>query len=402
MKLDKNELNGYWFEANAETFDALVEAGYYDNASKLSKYNYVVQGGSFYEVITIKNFKQAYYHNGEFFTRNENGEIRGLWITNVPLEEQAYIDACEIVGTQADFAKDFLGKGNSWLNDYGATKGAWFYSWNNQKGHQITWQDFIRIFGEEKHKERWMEKEKPEGKKYETLAYTADAISYGEGYAHYEPELTYGEHKGVEKVPFAELDINKKAKENIEYLYNGGECVCGKYDQLTVFVGKNGNIYQTEDDGKTVKGFTGLICKLKKKPTNPYVKLKAEYAEAKAKEHETGVYVKVFFLKWTHEDVEIWRECQALEWDMNVEYQLRYYTIDWNKVLETSYRDGEFVECEFWDEVAEDAEKYELRGIGYEGRFIDFNYAPWDNCRLPKGTPPKDEWLVENEEHNKA
>jgi hypothetical protein len=78
MKLDKNELNGYWLKANKETLDALVEAGYeciadakYTGAAKQQKYH--VDNGGFVTCLRT-NYKQAYYHNGEFYDTDPKAE----------------------------------------------------------------------------------------------------------------------------------------------------------------------------------------------------------------------------------------------------------------------------------------------------------------------------------------
>jgi hypothetical protein len=94
MKLNKEELSGYWFEANEETFNALVEAGYkiYTTWGHFED-EHVMLVDEEGDIISASNppydwnnrgLKQAYHHNGEFFTCNESGEILGRF-----LEEKA-------------------------------------------------------------------------------------------------------------------------------------------------------------------------------------------------------------------------------------------------------------------------------------------------------------------------
>ena len=129
MKLNKEELNGYWLEANEETFEALLKAVGITGAVPDPRYKYyAIYNGGLVAItgkeLLLQNEKQAFYHNGEFFTRNKAGEIRGLYVTSVPLEEQAYIDACEIVGNDPGGQKAidwFLEDQKNWLCDDGGS-----------------------------------------------------------------------------------------------------------------------------------------------------------------------------------------------------------------------------------------------------------------------------------------
>jgi hypothetical protein len=84
MKLDKKELNGYWFEANKETYYALIRA----ECSEFGGHTYElglewgywrIEGKAIIAcgVDAIKKHKQAYYHNGEFYDTDPAGSTNG-------------------------------------------------------------------------------------------------------------------------------------------------------------------------------------------------------------------------------------------------------------------------------------------------------------------------------------
>jgi hypothetical protein len=74
MKLEKDNLNGYWFEANKETFAALLAAGCKKCTSEArydqNKYLEVIRGVIYNLADTDleRSSKQAYHHNGNFYT----------------------------------------------------------------------------------------------------------------------------------------------------------------------------------------------------------------------------------------------------------------------------------------------------------------------------------------------
>jgi hypothetical protein len=89
--------------------------------------------------------------------RDENGQIRGLWITDVPLTEEAYTKARRIVGYKdpSKNSRTFVTKCNNWLIDDGSgIHDAWFYVWShpelcNYKA-KLTYQEFLDYYDNEK------------------------------------------------------------------------------------------------------------------------------------------------------------------------------------------------------------------------------------------------------------
>jgi hypothetical protein len=85
--------------------------------------------------------------------RDENGQIRGLWITDVPLTEEAFTKARRIVGYKDPSRNSdcFIMEGDNWLTDDGS-KGCdnWYYSWSNPESYnykaKLTYQEFLDYY----------------------------------------------------------------------------------------------------------------------------------------------------------------------------------------------------------------------------------------------------------------
>jgi hypothetical protein len=90
--------------------------------------------------------------------KNENGEIRGLWITDIPLTEEAYMLVSTTCG-DLPHARDiyaWIEWKDNWLCDDGWQEN-WFYSWhyperlNNIK---ISYKEFVKHYTEGKTNDR--------------------------------------------------------------------------------------------------------------------------------------------------------------------------------------------------------------------------------------------------------
>ena len=135
--------------------------------------------------------------------------------------------------------------------------------------------------------------------------------------------------------------------------------------------------------------------KEREKRNNPHADIKSEYEKAIAK----GKIVKVFAWAEYNENLDKWVEQKLPSWQENIKYKLRYYEIDWNKLLSESYANGEFVECEFSDCLKFSVVSYG-RLLGYrKGVAPEFGkyqgVLRYSYCRLAKGVEIKDEWLKE-------
>lgn len=143
-------------------------------------------------------------------------------------------------------------------------------------------------------------------------------------------------------------------------------------------------LYENSSDFK-------VTWKLKEKDPHAGLKLKKEEAEA------LGYVVKVF-------EVSV-EQCSEIQINTiqdvgNNLLSLKYYKLDWNKVLAWSYANDEFVKCEFSDSHPFYTDvKGELIGLKRNGfLLLQEKYkcvVHKSYCRLPEGTTPKDEWLTE-------
>jgi len=124
-------------------------------------------------------------------------------------------------------------------------------------------------------------------------------------------------------------------------------------------------------------------------PPNPHAEIKAEYEKAIAEDKIVKLYAKGI-----REFMEV---KENPEWIESLEYELRYYEIDWKKLLAWSYANDTLVECEFaCFATFESIETYKI--LAYDGRsFCSDNVdGEWfAYCRLVKDTEIKDEWLSE-------
>jgi hypothetical protein len=341
-----------------------------------------------------KKMKKKYIHNGKEFYRNPEGEIRGLWITDVPLEEQAYIDACKIVGYKysGDNApSNFVGWGDSWLS---WTENS-FYSHYSQEGHKITWQEFIQIFGKDEHRERWL--------KTPVKVVNNDELS-----TEFEKELTYGETQSAmsgdttkiktihvkaqgHKEPFPALQPNGylKPKDAVRFMIDGGECV----DTNGYAVRFGSSFFLNQKEGRM---WTFDFLKPKLKETDSHADIKARYAEAKAEEANGGLIVKYKATCKENGEVYFVDEMRGDWTNKYYDWGLAFYEIHWPSVLAWSYANGEFIECEAWTGDSTKAIYETLIGINASNGWFKFDGIAngYKHCRIIS-TEPKPEWLRE-------
>ncbi|MCK4818125.1 hypothetical protein KA005_20310, partial [bacterium] len=134
---------------------------------------------------------------------------------------------------------------------------------------------------------------------------------------------------------------------------------------------------------------SGLDVTWKLSSKDPHAEIKAQHEEA-LKKYDV---VKVFCRDFSNDE---WAELSGISWT-SPHYRIRFYNIDWNKLLSWSYANGEFIECEFsnYKDFSKISEFGKLKV--YDGRFARGCY---DYCRIAKGVEIKEEWLVEQKESN--
>jgi len=114
---------------------------------------------------------------------------------------------------------------------------------------------------------------------------------------------------------------------------------------------------------------------------NPHAEIKAEYEKAIAE----GKIVKLY-ARGIREFVEV---KEKPEWIESLEYELRYYEIDWKKLLAWSYANDEFL-------YGNDGRGYNYSLAGFvDGLFISKQGAKRKDFILSKTVEIKDEWLKE-------
>ncbi len=200
-----------------------------------------------------------------------------------------------------------------------------------------------------------------------------------------EDELTYGE---TIKQPFPKLEDIKITDGNFleiqmeEWL---SDIIRTLSSNSTL------DFIQLEDQYHTAKQAyeNGVEVTWQLKQTDPHAEIKAEYEKAIA----DGKIVKV--LAKMPGDLE-YKDYGKLRWSTEIKYELRYYNIDWNKLLSWSYANGKFVECELLRSttkavLSSGAFTELISNRARVGGFI----ADISNCRLAKGVEIKDEWLKE-------
>ncbi len=196
-------------------------------------------------------------------------------------------------------------------------------------------------------------------------------------------ELTYGE---TIKQPFPERDkidwVKVEAPEWLRSTWLDESMInvyLGKQLNPSTIYAEAKNAYENSQDFK-------VTWQLKQ--TDSHADIKAEYEKAITE----GKIVKVFYIG----ELNAWISTPKPNWIEGYTYKLRYYEIDWNKLLSWSYANGEFVECELDDNSDFRLDyKSELRGIEDEGAFLNEFGDSYKYCRLAKGVEIKDEWLKE-------
>lgn len=130
------------------------------------------------------------------------------------------------------------------------------------------------------------------------------------------------------------------------------------------------------------------------KADNEYLKKRKQELEALGYVVKAGTHCRFDF--------------ETEEWDHISTTPLKVYKIDWNKVLAWSYANGEFVIVEVCDrngrwhtmDVAGHLYRlcgYSIHNNGKDKKFHTYSLScfPFNRCRLPERTTPKDEWLTE-------
>ncbi len=200
-----------------------------------------------------------------------------------------------------------------------------------------------------------------------------------------ESELTFGE---TIKKPFQKLkDVEKKIHELVNTNFVSKCEGCYKDKTFTIIV--NNTTFRSTST-QWADAFSAVVKQIegwKLKQTDPHADIKAEYEKAIA----DGKIVKVFRDSAFSEGMH---EMKSPVFAKDYIYELRYYEIDWNKLLSWSYANCEFVECEFVDNVGAVWRKYKLVGIS-KLNYITDNDNGFRYCRLAKGVEIKDEWLKE-------
>ena len=133
------------------------------------------------------------------------------------------------------------------------------------------------------------------------------------------------------------------------------------------------------------------------KQTDQHAEIKAQHKEALKKYDVVKVFSYVqSFVTYnacsTSRGEWYWEHQEKPDWNEGQKYELRYYNIDWNKLLSWSYADGEFVECEI-------GENYHFKGLLTEyvnNRVrVGGSTTPSNLCRIAPNVTIKDEWLTE-------
>ena len=207
----------------------------------------------------------------------------------------------------------------------------------------------------------------------------------------------------VEKVPFPEMDEIEWVMVEAPEWYK--DELFESDDSFQIFTLSVGNKYQ-EDNSYSKQAFKRTCEDAKKihensqdfkvtwelKQTDPHADLKAKYEEALKVYDVVKVLCshKSSSLGWSKIDFKSMSEYKQDDF----KFELRFYNIDWNKVLEWSYHNGEFVYCEFSD----DGSSYPWLSkliANANNRKVDFEVAGWSYCRLAPNVTIQDEWLTE-------
>ena len=114
---------------------------------------------------------------------------------------------------------------------------------------------------------------------------------------------------------------------------------------------------------------------------DPHKAIREEYEDVKDKR----------FVKVERYSEDGWRELKrTITFHSHLKYRLRYFEMDWNKFLAWQYFNNEWIEVEVSDNDFKSYQKDYL--IGHKDAFYT-NSNSWEYCRIPKGTPIRDEWL---------
>ena len=178
-----------------------------------------------------------------------------------------------------------------------------------------------------------------------------------------------------EKVPFPEMGFEPNIIKSEVFEVKNEGCVQRNYS----------TIIEYPDGGQQCMYYS---CVAFDEEVDPHADLKAKYEEA------LKVYdvVKVFYKKKNSTEWEI-SDHHHVAFSSAVDYRLEFHNIDWNKVLEWSYYNGEFVDVELGDNNDYDVL---TKLIGYTGKlFVGYGGSWRECCRLAPNVTIQDEWLTE-------